>query len=113
MTNCPAPANPTYAPAGFPDLEQFFAGNHNWSATQNATNPDYFPKLAEGQAPPLVWIGCADSRVPESIVLDQVPGQVFTTVSSWERARGTSLRCLRTMDEKCSHPAQHRQPGPE
>ncbi|CAK9780221.1 carbonic anhydrase [Cutaneotrichosporon oleaginosum] len=71
--------NVTYAPPAFPALEPFFAGNHQFAADRNASNPNYFPKLAEGQAPPLVWIGCADSRVPESVVLHQDPGQVFTT----------------------------------
>lgn len=75
------PGNVTYAPPAFPALEPFFAGNHAFSSERNATNANYFPKMAEGQAPPLVWIGCADSRVPESVVLHQDPGQVFTTVS--------------------------------
>lgn len=85
MTNAtvpevPAPVvNTTYGPAAFPELEPFFAGNHKFAADRNATDPDYFPKMAQGQAPPLVWVGCADSRVPESVVLHQEPGQVFTT----------------------------------
>jgi carbonic anhydrase len=83
--SAPAPVNVTYAPAAFPALEPFFAGNHQFATDKNASDANYFPTLAEGQAPPLVWIGCADSRVPESVVLHQDPGQVFTTVSA--RAR--------------------------
>ncbi|BEI99974.1 hypothetical protein CcaverHIS631_0410170 [Cutaneotrichosporon cavernicola] len=80
VPEAPAPVvNTTYGPAAFPDLEPFFAGNHEFAADRNATDKNYFPKMAEGQAPPLVWVGCADSRVPESVVLHQEPGQVFTT----------------------------------
>ncbi|BEJ15016.1 hypothetical protein CspHIS471_0407830 [Cutaneotrichosporon sp. HIS471] len=80
VPEAPAPVvNITYGPPAFPDLEPFFAGNHQFAADRNATDPNYFPKMAEGQAPPLVWVGCADSRVPESVVLHQEPGQVFTT----------------------------------
>jgi len=39
--------------------------------------PDFFKKSAEGQSPKLLWIGCADSRVPESIVMAAKPGDIF------------------------------------
>lgn len=57
------------------------SGNAAWAAQMNATNSTFLPTLAEAQAPPVVWIGCADSRVPESVITNQLPGQIFTTVS--------------------------------
>ena len=57
------------------------SGNAAWAAQMNVTNSTFLPTLAEAQAPPVVWIGCADSRVPESVITNQLPGQIFTTVS--------------------------------
>lgn len=62
-----------------PNVTDFFAGNAAWAANLTAAQPDFLPTLAKSQAPPLVWIGCGDSRVPESVILDVLPGQVFTT----------------------------------
>lgn len=61
------------------NVSDLFAGNAAWAAGVQAEHPDFLSNLAKAQAPPLVWIGCGDSRVPESVVLDVLPGQVFTT----------------------------------
>ena len=42
-----------------------------------ALNPEYFNNLAEGQRPPLLWIGCSDSRVPANEIIGAEPGEVF------------------------------------
>ena len=39
--------------------------------------PDLFPSLAAGQSPEILWIGCADSRCPETSFLALRPGDVF------------------------------------
>lgn len=40
--------------------------------------PDLFPTLSKGQHPPILWLGCSDSRIPETTVLGLDPGDVFT-----------------------------------
>jgi carbonic anhydrase len=51
--------------------------NKIWSETKLAQDPQYFEKLATGQKPPLLWIGCSDSRVPANEVIGAQPGEVF------------------------------------
>lgn len=51
--------------------------NKIWVAGKLAIDPDYFQKLANGQQPPLLWIGCADSRVPANEIIGANPGEVF------------------------------------
>ena len=51
--------------------------NKIWSETKLAEDPDYFHRLASLQKPPLLWIGCSDSRVPANEVIGAVPGEVF------------------------------------
>ena len=38
---------------------------------------DILAKLAIGQSPEYVWIGCCDSRVPPEIITSQSPGKYF------------------------------------
>jgi carbonic anhydrase len=51
--------------------------NKIWSETKLADDPDYFERLSKGQSPPLLWIGCSDSRVPANEIIGAQPGEVF------------------------------------
>ncbi|WP_026967768.1 carbonate dehydratase [Algoriphagus terrigena] len=51
--------------------------NKKWVETKLAIDPEYFQRLANGQQPPLLWIGCADSRVPANEIIGAQPGEVF------------------------------------
>lgn len=53
-------------------------GNKKWASQFSEQAPDFFPRQAKGQAPPILWLGCADSRVPETTVLGCKPGDIFT-----------------------------------
>lgn len=52
-------------------------GNKQFVADTLKVDPDYFENLAKGQAPPVFWIGCADSRVPANQITHTAPGQIF------------------------------------
>lgn len=56
---------------------QLIENNKIWVATKLEEDPSYFEKLANGQQPPLLWIGCADSRVPANEIIGAAPGEVF------------------------------------
>lgn len=52
-------------------------GNKKWVESKISQDPQYFEKLSHGQSPPLLWIGCSDSRVPANEVIGAQPGEVF------------------------------------
>lgn len=51
--------------------------NKEWVEKSLEKDPDYFKDLAKGQTPPLLWIGCSDSRVPANEIIGAKPGEVF------------------------------------
>jgi carbonic anhydrase len=51
--------------------------NKEWSSKVSSTHPELFPTLSKGQSPPILWIGCSDSRVPETTILGALPGDIF------------------------------------
>jgi carbonic anhydrase len=51
--------------------------NKQWVENQLAIDAEYFKDLAKSQTPPLLWIGCSDSRVPANEIIGAKPGEVF------------------------------------
>lgn len=56
---------------------QLLQNNKEWVSSKLSMDSAYFEKLANGQQPPLLWIGCADSRVPANEIIGAQPGEVF------------------------------------
>lgn len=53
------------------------AQNQDWASKTSKEYPELFPALASGQHPEILWIGCSDSRCPETTILGLQPGDVF------------------------------------
>lgn len=51
--------------------------NRVWAAKKVEADPGFFERLVGQQAPEYFWIGCSDSRVPASEIVDLDPGEVF------------------------------------
>ncbi|RAL00832.1 carbonic anhydrase [Aspergillus ibericus CBS 121593] len=51
--------------------------NKEWAAKIAQEDPTLFATLAIGQHPQILWIGCSDSRCPETTLLGLKPGDVF------------------------------------
>lgn len=58
-------------------LQNVFQRNREWAAKTAADDPEFFPRLSSGQSPQILWIGCADSRVPANQIVGSHPGEVF------------------------------------
>jgi len=61
-------------------LRKLLEGNQRFMKGKTSgprRKPEDFTKLAEGQAPMAVIVGCADSRVPPEVVFDQGVGDLF------------------------------------
>ena len=52
-------------------------GNKKFVENALKADPEYITNLAKGQSPPVLWIGCADSRVPANQITNTAPGEVF------------------------------------
>jgi carbonic anhydrase len=57
--------------------DKMLENNKKWVASKLEKDPDYFLKLSKGQQPPVLWIGCSDSRVPANEIIGAEPGEVF------------------------------------
>lgn len=53
------------------------ANNKKWVEEKLAENPAFFKKLAQGQKPPFLFIGCSDSRMPLNSFTQTDPGELF------------------------------------
>ncbi len=57
--------------------KKLLKGNAQWAKEQLAADRHYFEKLAEGQQPGFLWIGCSDSRVPANEITNTHAGDIF------------------------------------
>ncbi|HRI01268.1 MAG TPA: carbonic anhydrase [Saprospiraceae bacterium] len=58
-------------------FEKIFQNNEQWIAEKLKVDPEYFKKLAQGQSPEFLYIGCSDSRVTAEDLMGANPGEVF------------------------------------
>ncbi|KAI1937621.1 hypothetical protein LOZ66_003901 [Ophidiomyces ophidiicola] len=72
--------------------------NSEWASKTGEEHPLLFPKLASGQHPEILWIGCADSRCPETTVLGLQPGDVFVHRNIANVIQHNDLSCASVID---------------
>lgn len=72
--------------------------NKEWVEQSLAKDPNYFQDLAKGQTPPLLWIGCSDSRVPANEIIGAKPGEVFVHRNIANMVVHTDMNMLSVLD---------------
>lgn len=58
-------------------FNKILEGNKSWVDFVSKDTSGRFEQLSKGQSPEILWIGCADSRVPANEVTGRKPGEVF------------------------------------
>jgi carbonic anhydrase len=59
------------------DFERIFENNRAWVGRKLSSDPEFFARLAGGQRPKLLYIGCSDSRVTAEEIMGVDPGELF------------------------------------
>jgi carbonic anhydrase len=84
------------------NMESFYKSlldnNKVWVSKNLEKDPDFFKRLADGQQPPLLWIGCSDSRVPANEIIGAQPGEVFVHRNIANMVIHTDISMLSVLD---------------
>jgi carbonic anhydrase len=84
------------------NMENFYKSlldnNKVWVSKNLEKDPDFFNRLANGQQPPLLWIGCSDSRVPANEIIGAQPGEVFVHRNIANMVIHTDISMLSVLD---------------
>jgi carbonic anhydrase len=78
-------------------LEHLLDSNRAWAQRIKDDDPAFFKKLTAQQKPDYLWIGCADSRVPCTQLVDLLPGEMFVHRNVANLVIHTDFNCLSVM----------------
>ncbi|WP_115719744.1 carbonic anhydrase [Gallaecimonas mangrovi] len=80
------------------DPKNLLANNREWAHQMRQKDPNFFERLAERQNPHLLWIGCADSRVPAEQLTGLLPGELFVHRNVANQVLTTDVNCQAVID---------------
>ncbi len=78
--------------------ENLLQWNKDWVSDTLKEDPLYFENLSKGQNPPILWIGCADSRVPANQITGTNPGDIFVHRNIANMVIHTDMNMLSVLD---------------
>ncbi|WP_297925224.1 carbonate dehydratase [uncultured Agitococcus sp.] len=79
------------------NLEHLLVKNRQWAQRIKDDDPSFFQQLSSQQKPRYLWIGCADSRVPCTQLVDLLPGEMFVHRNVANLVIHTDFNCLSVM----------------
>ena len=84
-------------------FDQLLQNNKDWVQHKLDQDPQFFKRLEKGQQPPLLWIGCADSRVPANEIIGAQPGEVFVHRNIANMVVHSDMNMLSVLDYAVNH----------
>ncbi len=79
-------------------IDELLARNRAWAERRAVEDPEAFARLARGQRPFCLWIGCSDSRVPPETIVDVPPGSLFVHRNVANLVRPVDLNFLSVLE---------------
>ena len=83
-------------------MDRYYKGlldnNRTWVANKLEGDAQFFEKMIDGQAPPILWSGCSDSRVPANEIIGAEPGEVFVHRNIANMVLHTDISMLSVLD---------------
>jgi carbonic anhydrase len=73
-------------------------GNKLWVNKKLKEDAEFFNRLAKGQNPQVLWIGCSDSRVPANEITNTQPGDIFVHRNIANMVVHTDMNMLSVLD---------------
>ncbi|KAA8649302.1 carbonic anhydrase [Aspergillus tanneri] len=83
--------------------ERIFENNRQWVASKQQNDPEFFTKLAAGQTPEYLYIGCSDSRVPANEIMGLEAGEVFVHRNIANLVPNTDLNVMSVINYAVRH----------
>ncbi len=80
------------------NITSIFEKNKTWVQSRLAEDPDYFQRLATGQKPEILYIGCSDSRVTAEELMGVGPGEVFVHRNIANMVPNTDLSAMSVIE---------------
>ncbi|NJM73584.1 MAG: carbonic anhydrase [Scytonema sp. RU_4_4] len=84
-------------------IEEILKNNQAWVAQKLVQDPTYFKKLATGQKPPYLYIGCSDSRLALTRFTGTEPGELFVHRNIANQVSLTDINFLAILEYAVMH----------
>ncbi len=85
------------------NIDKIFDNNKEWIKSKLAQDDKYFDKLASGQSPEILYIGCSDSRATAEEIMGLGPGEVFVHRNIANMASSLDLTAMGVINYAVEH----------
>ncbi|GAB4822933.1 hypothetical protein N2152v2_009979 [Parachlorella kessleri] len=80
------------------EMRGYLRQNKAWSQKEQERDPDFFKALQDLQSPAVMWIGCAETRVPANELLGVPPGEVFVQRNVGNIVNHKDFNCMSCLE---------------